>query len=568
LSNEETMSRWLWVLVCAILGLVMLLCGLLMPAHLRAVDSSVIQRAGSGSRTLLDQAALLCSEQRVGSCQVLMQVAHGQNLPADEKLQLSLRLLISSDPALLVFGAPDPLLQGKVQLPKVEPGKAVANVPITDLLVRQENRTRAIELLQTSRNASVQAILQCRNLTNTVLFPPSRSASGQALDTAVGLCGLLIDEGRIHSSLASALVAQEAQTRRGASSHVLEQALMDLLSLGQRLNWGQLISFVSQVQDTETLRLLANLARQSESNLPVLFAAVELSGKPADVTKYVMDFSQTGLKDLGLAMKSGAGGLKEILGRNQRMHTPPFDSQILVDFCWHQPWIALGLKWVFYLAAGFLLAAAVHFARPAVAALEEPLQVRGFHIARELLFALGFLLVVLLLTEPYLSQETQKVDFPFRIRLPTVGSALASGEKNVHSPLMNQLSLLTLLLFFVLQGLLYIACLFKLAEIRRQKVPPRLKLRLLDNEDHLFDAGLYLGFVGTIISLILVSLGVIKPSLMAAYSSTSFGIIFVSIFKIFHLRPVRRKLVLESESATPDLPLTGPGPTAKLATPA
>jgi len=39
----------------------------------------------------------------------------------------------------------------------------------------------------------------------------------------------------------------------------------------------------------------------------------------------------------------------------------------------------------------------------------------------------------------------------------------------------------------------------------------------------------------------------IKPSLMAAYSSTSFGIIFVSIFKIFHLRPFRRKLLLESE---------------------
>jgi O-antigen/teichoic acid export membrane protein len=63
---------------------------------------------------------------------------------------------------------------------------------------------------------------------------------------------------------------------------------------------------------------------------------------------------------------------------------------------------------------------------------------------------------------------------------------------------------------------------------------------------------LYLGFVGTIISLILVSLGVAHFSLMAAYSSTSFGIIFVSIFKIFHLRPTRRRLVLESEAASPE----------------
>ena len=109
-------------------------------------------------------------------------------------------------------------------------------------------------------------------------------------------------------------------------------------------------------------------------------------------------------------------------------------------------------------------------------------------------------------------------------------------------------NLITLLLFFVLQGLIYCACLVKLAEIRRQKVPARVQLKLLENEDHLFDGGLYLGFVGTIVCLILVSLGVIQFSLMAAYSSTSFGIIFVSIFKIFNLRPVRRHLLMQAEA--------------------
>jgi hypothetical protein len=109
----------------------------------------------------------------------------------------------------------------------------------------------------------------------------------------------------------------------------------------------------------------------------------------------------------------------------------------------------------------------------------------------------------------------------------------------------------------VLQALIYTACLVKLAEIRRQNVVARVKLKLLENEDHLFDAGLYLGFVGTIISLILMSLGVMKPSLMAGYSSTSFGILFVSIFKIFNLRPVRRRLLLEADA---DLYMTNPDP--------
>jgi hypothetical protein len=270
-----------------------------------------------------------------------------------------------------------------------------------------------------------------------------------------------------------------------------------------------------------------------------------------------MNFSQTGLHDLRDTLRYGPAGIRELLERNQRLHQSPFNRHVAVALAVDLPWVALGLKWTLLVAGAFLLAMAVHFARPALSLSELPLQVRGIHIARELLFSLGFLVVVLLLTEPFLSQESQKVDFPFRLRLPQFGSVIA-GKTNVSTSIMNQLSLLTLLLFLVLQSLLYVASLVKLAEVRRQNAPARIKLRLLDNEDHLFDAGLYLGFVGTIISLILVSLGVIKPSLMAAYSSTSFGIIFVSIFKIFNLRPLRRRLLLEAEN----FPTEGYAPTA------
>jgi len=64
----------------------------------------------------------------------------------------------------------------------------------------------------------------------------------------------------------------------------------------------------------------------------------------------------------------------------------------------------------------------VAFARPPVSQLETPLQVRGFHVAREILFALGFLVVILFLSEPFLAQESQKAEFAFRLRLPTVDS--------------------------------------------------------------------------------------------------------------------------------------------------
>jgi len=340
----------------------------------------------------------------------------------------------------------------------------------------------------------------------------------------------------------------------GATPQPLEQILLDLMSLGQRFNWGQLVVFVRTMPDPETLRLQGNLVRRAADQLPVLFSAVALSARPAEVARYLMNYSQTGIADLGASLKYGTGAVTELLSRDQRLHSEPRYAvlasamPVLSQMSWQSPVFALTLKWILYAAAGFLLALAVHSVRPRASALEQPLQVRGFHVAREVLFALGFLLVVLLLSEPFLSQESQRMEFPIRLSLSTVGKLVPTGAASAKSLFMNQLSLLTLLLFFVLQGLIYIACLFKLGEIRRQRVLPRIKLRLLENEEHLFDAGLYLGFVGTIISLILVSLNIIQFSLMAAYSSTSFGIIFVSFFKIFHLRPARRKLLMESEA--------------------
>ena len=59
------------------------------------------------------------------------------------------------------------------------------------------------------------------------------------------------------------------------------------------------MGFAGQIQDPETLRLLANLVRKNEGQLPVLFAAVQLSGKPAQVAAYLMNFSQTGAQRFG-----------------------------------------------------------------------------------------------------------------------------------------------------------------------------------------------------------------------------------------------------------------------------
>ena len=554
------MNRWVWFFGCIILGLLALGFGWLVPAHLRAVDSAVLERAGRKTPSVLERGQQLLKEGKLGAAEMLCRAAQEQHLPGRDTLAGGVTNLAAQHPRWQSWGG------GEGHLDMLFEQMAAADSsqgwePITTWMLHTKNRAKTLELLKLSRRAATLELLRCRALTNTQVFSPSQSSSGQAFDAALALTGLLVDEDKMTQGLANDFRKAAEEANSGAGTQKLEDLLLDLMSLGQRMNWTQLAEFVAPVEDGAILRQLATFARAHEAQLAVFFSAVELSRRPAALCGYLTEFSQTGLKDVTESLRYKAGGVNELLNRRQPLYVSALRREVAsrtpwaamfgvaVDACWQAPALAIAIKWLLYLMGGFLLAAAMHFGRPAVSALEQPLQVRGFHLAREFLFALGFLLVVLLLSEPFLSRESQpKPEFHIRLRIPVVGGTMAAGTGNIKQKVMNENSLLALLLFFVLQGLLYIACLVKLAEIRRQRVPARIKIKLLENEDHLFDAGLYLGFVGCIISLILFSVGVLKMSLMAAYSSTSFGIIFVSVFKIFHLRPLRRKLLLEAET--------------------
>lgn len=557
------MSRWVGFAIFTILGLALIWCGLRIPAHLRAVDGIVLRKAGAGTPSLIEGGLLLVTNKQMGAARFFLAAARSASISnshtlSDAVSELAAHESSASIPRPLAGSLPSPAA-GNLR----EPGSNQPVESFAEFIIRSEVRTKALQALQRSRNPLALEFYHLRLLTNTALFPPSVSSSGQALDAAVATAGLLVEEGHFPVGLRNEVQGAALKANQGGDSRPIEQVLMDLLSLGQRFDWSQLTTFVARINDTETLRTLTGLIRGGDG-VPVIYTAVCLTGNASGVASYLSTFSQTGLSDLRASLKHGAGGVNELLKRKVRLCNAGFcDSMaalgtrttfpVGLGFAQSAPAGALALKWFSYLLGGFFIAVAFHYARR-VTPLEKPLEVRGFHLARETLFALGFLLVVLLLSEPFLTQGSQKERLPFRLQLSTVGGATPAGNSVVNKPktIMNPGILLTLLLFFVLQGLLYLLCLLKLAEIRRQRVPPRIKLKLLENEEHLFDAGLYLGFVGTIISLILVSLNVIHFSLMAAYSCTCFGIVFVVIFKIFHLRPTRRKLLLEAEAESPE----------------
>ena len=315
-----------------------------------------------------------------------------------------------------------------------------------------------------------------------------------------------------------------------------------------------LTEFMKKIEDIATLRQLADTARTFEDQFPILFASIYATGQPRDVARYLSEFPETGIGDLAFAARTGVGGLEVLVKEQQQVYYGGVRNRVIgydpfgAWFYWLIPMAKSGGAGAMLLKYLLLLLGCLFVAR-AVGVVGGTTQWLGLRLGADTVLAVAIAFILALFSEPFIGLPSQMRDLPIRFNLPAIGSGFGLEVQKLIRPTMNQQSLVPLLVFFVIQALIYVWCLAKLNEIRRQPIGARMKLRLLENEDHLFDAGLYIGFVGTIIALILFSLNIAQFSVMSAYGSTSFGIIFVSVLKIFHVRPLRRKLILESEIA-------------------
>jgi hypothetical protein len=153
-------------------------------------------------------------------------------------------------------------------------------------------------------------------------------------------------------------------------------------------------------------------------------------------------------------------------------------------------------------------------------------------------------------TEPFLLRAAPPSEFQLRLRLPVLvaASEVSTTEKSQPPPIMETSTLLSIGLFASLQVAMYFICLVKIRDISHQEVPPLVKLRLMENEENLFDGGLYVGIAGTATALVLQVLRVIEPNLLAAYASNLFGILCVALVKIRHVRDYKRQLILDAQA--------------------
>lgn len=551
-----------------LLGIAWLLAAaaLLVPAHLRSIDPAVIEASSNNSRAV---DAVLSETIRSAHVGPALRMIEAVQLPPDaaQPYKQAIETLIGQRPSLRASGGPDRILEDFLEL--VQSGseaRTEVRSLLPQLLPRSE-RASLSGMLAGSSNANVAALLDARDIPGLIRLHPASHAAGAPYDAGILTLALLIEGGHFSPALAQQIGQTAAQAALGnpAAVRTLEDLTIATLSLGCQLDHRSLSDLAADARSLADWGQMATLFRAQPDRVNALYAALHFKGAPAPLFDYLARYSETGNADLDAALKYGPAAVELLLeearpiywprglARNAVEYLKPYRPSSFVELSLNSRQTALALKAALLLLSGLAFALAMGAAwRASLREVEPVAWTTPSVMARNFFISLVVALTLWTFFEPEIlkSQETETDSAP-RIEF-VVADTLQSLKTPVKAMQeINQVTLLVLALFFIVQLVIYCFCLIKLKEISKQKLSPALKIQLLENEENLFDFGLYVGLGGTVLSLILVAVGIVEASLMAAYASTLFGILFVAVLKVLNLRPYRRHLIIEASLNTP-----------------
>lgn len=542
-SQSPKTSRWLAV-IWLVAGAVLLFAAWSLPVNLKSISPALLKAAGQGTPTVAGFGRDLVDYEKLGPAALVLNTAQQMNDPRAPALASAIQGLAAHQPELVAWGGWDPFLDPLFNL-RESRGKSVST-PVLTFFLPEKARTTLRTYLTNSRSIGVQTVLKTREVKGTGQFVPATIPGGQPLDAVILLTALLYQGEHLSPSLQRELrgLADAAVSKQELGD--LEIFYLDLLSLAQRLDWIQLSELLRRTENARTVGEYAHLARVAPDQLPLIYTAALFSGSADRVASYLLQFGKAGVEDLRLALTHGQGAVRQLLTRQvpvSRGASPEIGATS--EFGLLHPKLALGLKWLGFLLGAFCL----------LRGLERAFFAPDSEMGPALPHLQGGVLAVLLAgllvlaTEPFLLKAAPPSEYLVRFTFPVlVATPAAQTDSTVKQSLtMDTSTLLSIGFFAALQVGMYLICLVKIREVSHSTVPPLVKLKLMENEENLFDGGLYLGIGGTATALVLQVLGVIEPNLLAAYSSNLFGITCVALVKIRHVRPYKRLLILESQ---------------------
>jgi hypothetical protein len=528
----------------AVAGLLLVFAAWSLPANLKSLSPALLREAGAGTPSLSQFGRQLVESEKIGPATLALAAARSINDPGAGELDLALDRLSAHAPEMVAWGGWDPFLDPLFNL-RENKGQGTST-PVLNFFITEKARDTLRAYLSTSRSLGVQSLLRTHDLTATGRFIPATQPGGQPLDAVSLLAALLYQGEHFSPPLQRELrgLADTAMAQKDLGG--LESFYMDLLSLGKRLDWAQLGELLRGTEDTKTVGEFAHLARVAPDQFTVIYAAALFSGSADQVAAYSIHYGKSGLDDLRLALSDGQGAVRQLMLRqvpvNHGAGSGLGTAAALVLF---HPQLMLVVKYLGYLLGVFLIFRGLD--RWIVTPGDD--RMPGLPHMRSGVLALLFAALLVVVTEPFLLKAAPLSEYRVRLVLPVlVSTSTPPTPTNPHpAPTMDTSTLISIGFFACLQVMMYVICLRKIGEVARSGLPPLVKLRLMENEENLFDGGLYVGIGGTATALVLQVLGVIEPNLLAAYSSNLFGITCVALVKIRSVRPYKRTLILESQ---------------------
>jgi len=536
--------------VLAVVGVAIVAFGWVVPSQFKSLPVSVLAEAGRDSDTLRQIVRDELDAGRPGIASIYAQAANAIELPGADSLTELVRQYQVANPDIAAWGEANPFLQGAVP-----PATARALDPAKGVIrhfLPAATRRGLTTYLANSRSGTVKALLRTRDLATYHQFLPIHSAGGAPLETTILLTAMLVESGDVTIPVARELRALAEEAVATGEAAKIEQIYLDFLSLGQRYSWSQLAALTRDAGSLEIIAKIRHLDKVAPKFAPVLAAAAILTENPDTVTQYVIQYGERGNEALAFALFHGRGSITLLV----RQQLPP-DGDLtvpapaaaasasafgpLVRFALRDPQLAVVCKIAAYLLGGLL----IFLGGERITALRQIELSPAFTAAARVVGTAGICVFLIVINEPYLALGSEPSGFELKLVIPVMGAATAQAMNKAFS--IDVPTILSISFFFLIQSLVFLICLLKLREIEGKQIPPAAKLRLTENEENLFDSGLYVGIAGTCISLVLQVMGLIQANLLAAYSSNLFGILGVALVKIRHVRPFKHRLILQAE---------------------
>lgn len=532
-------------------GAALLILAAGIPAYFFECDRRTVAAAGEGTPSPLDIAGIYLDASKISTASLIAKESgtFGEISEAVEKQY-------SAHPQWVAAGGNEPFFEAYYSSVPETPAR-MSPAPLYSVLAASDSRKKLLDFLAQADSGLVKKFISMRGM-NPAIFPPVYSSAGAPLEAALLINALMAQAGdfdrRFLLDIASIMDLSEKSPEK---KEEFEKYCLATLAFAKGYDWTIVRSIFSHFSSAGEAYGFARVYESAPTRdyKNVLLAGMFECGSPSMCSRYLDGADPRRWEDFRYAFLHGEGALAFLLESGSPIYSDSAFARFLSPVCSpikealapyvaKFPAAALSAKVALAVIGGYF------FIRGFLRIFQPERDTPSWHsplaLARGFLEALAAALVFFLLAEPNAfaansveNAPAPELRFAFEKVINTIGEETMNFETDTAT-------IAAVALFFVLQLTVYVFCLIRLSMIKRIKAPAKLKMQLLENEETLFDLGLYIGLGGTVFSLILLTMGIVTASLMAAYASTLFGILFTALVKTMHVRRYKRRLLLEA----------------------